>query len=206
MRLIGIALLVGGMAVSIGAPSDARDARVLADRGIDVPATITDLSIREGGRYSSPYAIVDIEFEDEFGVPQEASGIIYCGEPEDISMSEEVEITYDPEEVAPPQFTDCKQSQEITIPLIIGIVVIAAGTVCVLWDWRARGWGRRWWGIPIFILGILFAGASLEGDFSYPELVYTGAALTVIGFVQVVAPRKPAEIEMPPESGQSNEP
>lgn len=192
MRLIGIALLVGGMAVSIGAPSDARDARALAERGIDVPATITELSLRDGGRYSSEYAVVAVEFEDEFGVTWEASGIAYCGEPEDISTTEEVEITYDPEGDAPPQFTDCPQSQEITIPLVIGVIVIAGGTVCVLLGWRANGWKRRWWGIPILIVGLVFGAASLEGDCECSNFRYTAAALVIVGTVPLFAPRKPA--------------
>lgn len=197
MRIIGIALLIGGMALSIGAPSDARDARVLAERGVDATAVVTDLSIRGGGRGSSPHAVVDVEFEDELGLSQESSGIIYCGEPEAISVGDEVEITYDPEEVAPPQFTECPQSQEITIPVIIGIVVIGAGTVLVLWGWGSNGWRRRWWGILWLILGILFSGTSFEDDCGCPELIYTGGALVVIGVVPLVAPRKRPTIEAP---------
>lgn len=188
--LLGIALFVGGMAVSIGAPSDAREARVLAERGISTTATITDLSVRGGGRRSSPYAVADVEFQDEFGLPAESSGIIYCGEHEEISVGDEVEITYDPEEVAKPQFTECPHSQEITIPLVIGIVVLAAGTLCVLWAWRGRGWRWRWAGIAPLILGILFVGTSFQDDGQYAELIYTGAALIIIGAVPLVAPRR----------------
>lgn len=189
MILLGIALLVGGMALSVGAPSDARAASLLAERGVITTATVSDLSVREGGRYSGPIAVADVEFLDEFGLLKESSGITYCGEAEDVSVGDEVEITYDPEQVAPTQFAECEQSQEITIPLVIGIIVIGAGTLCVLWAWRASGWRRRWWGIATLIVGILFAGTSFEEDCRCSELVYTGAALIVIGTVPLIAPR-----------------
>ena len=197
MRIVGIALLIGGMALSIGAPSDARDARVLAERGVDTTAVVTDKSIRGGGRGSSPYAVVDVEFQDELGTSHESSGIVYCGETQDIAVGDEVEITYDPDEVAPPQFTECPQSRETTIPVIIGIVVIGAGTLVVLWDWGSNGFRPRWWGVLWLILGILFFGTSFEGDCRCPELIYTGGALVIIGVVPLVAPRKRPAIEAP---------
>ncbi|HJR44588.1 MAG TPA: hypothetical protein VJ927_03200 [Actinomycetota bacterium] len=205
MMLIGIALLVGGMAVSVGAPFEAREARLLADRGIETIATITAIDIRGGGRNSSPYAVADVAFQDEFGLRQEPPGIIYCGEPEDISVGDEVEITYDPEEVAPPQFTECPQSQEITIPLVIGAVVIAAGTLFVLRAWWARGWRKRWWGIAILVLGIGFTGTSFEEDCRCQEMVYTGVALIVIGTVPLVAPRVTTASGGPPDPGATGQ-
>jgi hypothetical protein len=192
MMFLGIVLMVAGMAVSVGAPAEARDARVLEARGVETTATVTSVDIRGGGKNSSPYAVVDLDYEDEFGLPVTAAGVIYCGEEDDIVVGGKVQITYDPEEQAPAQFTACPQSQAIAIPTIIGVVVLAAGTVCVLWGWRAGGWRRRWWGIGLVLLGILMAGASSEDDCNCTELVYTGAALVVVGAVPLVAPRSHA--------------
>lgn len=201
MIFLGIVLLIGGMALSVGAPSEAREARLLAERGVDTTAIITELSVRGGGRQSSPYAVVDVEFQGELGLSAQSPGIIYCGEPEEISVGDEVEITYDPEEVAHTQFTECPQSQEITIPLIIGIAVLAAGTSCVLWAWKGRGWKRRWLGIPPLILGVLFVGTSFQDDGQYAELIYTGSALIIIGAAPLVAPRRRAAIAGPTPLG-----
>lgn len=198
MKLIGIALLVGGMALSIGAPFEAREARLLAARGIDTTATVTRVDIQRLSR-GSRTAHVDVEFEDEFGLSATGSDVIYCGDADSVAVGDRVVITYDPEEVAPPQFAECPQSQEITIPLVIGVVVMAAGTFVVLRTWRASGWRRRWWGIPILIVGVLFVGTSFEDDCRCRELAYTGGALVLIGTVPLVAPRKPETIELPPE-------
>lgn len=189
MMIIGIALLVGGMAVSVGAPADARAARALAERGIETTATVTDVTVRRGAA-GGHYAQADVEFRDGSGSLQQALDIIYCGESDAVAVGDEVEITYDPQEVAAPQFAECEHSQEITIPLIIGIVVLAAGTVCVLWAWKAMRWRRRWWGIAILIVGAVFVGASFDANCSCREFVYTGAALVVIGTVPLVAPRR----------------
>lgn len=189
MMFLGIVLMVAGLAVSVGAPAEARDARVLAARGMETTATVTKVTIKGGGKSSSRHAVVDVDYEDSFGVPVTASGVIYCGDGDEIAIGDKVEITYDPEEQAPTQFTACPQSQAIAIPTIIGIVVLAAGTICVLWGWRARGWKRRWWGIALAILGILFAGTSSQDDCNCSELVYTGVALVVVGAVPLVAPR-----------------
>lgn len=189
MMFLGIVLMVAGMAVSVGAPIEAREAKVLAARGVETTATVTNVTIRGGGKNSSPHAVVELDYEDAFGVPVTASGVFYCGDEDEIVVGDEVEITYDPEEQAPAQFTACPQSQAIALPTIIGIVVLAAGTVFVLLGWRARRWKRRWWGIGLVILGILFAGTSSQDDCNCSELVYTGAALVVVGTVPLVAPR-----------------
>lgn len=190
LLIAGIAFLVGGMAVSIGAPADARDARTLADRGVAATATIIEREIREGvGLGSDPYAVVDVEYVDEFGARSRAEGITYCGEPEDVAVGDEVEVTYDPEDLVPAQFSECEQSQEITIPVAIGVAALSTGTIMVLRGWSTRGWKRRWLlGVPLVVSGILFAGTSL--DSVYQELVYTGAALIVLGVVPMVAPRR----------------
>ncbi|MDQ4025772.1 MAG: DUF3592 domain-containing protein [Actinomycetota bacterium] len=187
--ILGIAFLVGGMAVSIGAPADAREARLLAERGVETTATVTDVTIRRGPS-GKEYAVADLEFRDESGSSRQSSDVVYCEEPEAISVGDGVEITYDPEEVAATQFADCEQSQEITIPLLIGIAALAAGTVCVLWAWRASHWRRRWWGIAILTVGAVLAGASFDDDCECSEFVYTGAALVVIGTAPLVAPRR----------------
>lgn len=184
MMLAGIALLVGGMAVSIGAPSDAREARLLAERGMEVTATVTDVILR-----SSPeYAVVDLEFRDESGSSRQSSDITYCGEPETISVGDEVTVIYDPEGVAGPQFAECEQSQEIAIPLLIGVGGTAAGTICVLWAWKAKRWRSRAWAIPIFVAGAVLAGASFDDDCDCGEFVYTGVALVVVGTAPWVDP------------------
>ena len=86
--IAGIAFLVGGMAVSIGAPADARDARALADRGVRTTATVTDGEVRDGiGRGSDPYLVADVEYVDELGAPARAEGVVYCGEPEDLAVA-----------------------------------------------------------------------------------------------------------------------
>lgn len=189
LLIAGIAFLVGGMAISIGAPADAREARALAERGVTTVATITDGELREGiGRGSSRYAVLDVEYVDEFGVVSQADGIIYCGEPEDVAVGDELEVTYDPEDLVPAQFSQCEHSQEITIPLVIGIAALLTGTILVLRDWWTRGWKRRWLvGVPLVILGLLFIGTSF--DPGYQELIYTGSALVLIGIVPIVVPR-----------------
>lgn len=193
MIIIGIAFLVGGMALSVGAPADARQARLLAERGIEATATVTDVTIESAGGLTSDYAVVDVEFRDESGSVERALDVIYCGEPEAISVGDDVEITYDPEAVAASQFAECEHSQEIAIPLIIGIAALAAGTFCALWAWRASRWRRRWWGIGILIVGAVLAGASFDDNCECPDFVYTGAALVVVGTVPLVAPRRRLE-------------
>jgi hypothetical protein len=190
MRLIaGIAFFIGGMAVSIGATSDARNARLLDERGVEATATVTDVTFTKGGQgYGRRYALVDAEFHDELGFPAESSDLLYCGASDAISVGEKVTITYDPEEVLPARFTECPQSKEITIPLIIGVVALALGTMGILWAWLRSGWRRRWIGIPILIVGILFVGTSFDGE--YQELIYTGAALIIIGTLPLFAPRR----------------
>ena len=190
--ILGIAFLVGGMAVSIGAPADAREARLLAERGVETTATVIDVTVR---RYPSggDYAEVDVEFRDESGSVEQSLDIIHCGGPEAISVGDGVEITYDPQEIAAPQFAECEHSQEITIPLLIGVAALAAGTLCVLWTWRAARWRRRWWGIAILIVGAVFTGASFDDNCDCSDVVYTGAALVVIGTVPLVAPRRRLE-------------
>ena len=192
MVVFGVALLVAGMAVSIGAPADAREARLLAERGIETTATITDVTTR---RWPSGdvYAVGAVEFTDESGSLVHSPDIIYCGEAEAISVGDRAEIVYDPDEVAAPQFAECEHSQEITIPLIIGIVVLAAGALSVLWGWRANRWRRRWWGIAILIVGVVFVGASFDDNCSCSDVVYTGSALVIIGTVPLVAPRRRLE-------------
>jgi hypothetical protein len=190
--VLGIALLVGGMAVSIGAPADARDARVLADRGVETVATVSGVTTHSHGT-GSTHSHADVEFDDELGLPQEGRDIAYCGEPDALGVGDRVEIVYDPEGMAPPRFSECPQSQEITIPLVIGVAALAGGTAAVLRAWRACGWKRRWIGIPFVILGILFVGTSFEDDCGCDELVYTGMALVVIGTVPLVWPRRPEE-------------
>lgn len=187
--ILGIAFLVLGMAVSIGAPADAREARLLAERGVEAPATVTAVTIRTGPS-SDTYASVDVEFRDEFGLLEESLDVIYCGEPEAISVGDRVKLVYDPQEVAAPQFAECEHSQEVTIPLIIGIAALAVGTGCVLWAWRASRWRRRWWGIAILVVGAVFMGSSFDDDCSCRDVVYTGGALVVIGTVPLVAPRR----------------
>ncbi len=200
MMFLGIVLMVAGMAVSVGAPAEARDARVLAARGVETIATVTKVDIKGGGRGLSRHAVVDLDYEDSFGIPATASGVIYCGDEDELTVGDKARITYDPEEQVPEQFTACPQSQAITIPTIIGVVVLAAGTVGVLWGWRGGGWKRRWLGIPLVILGILFAGTSSQEDCNCTEFVYTGAALVVVGAVPMVAPR-PHVIRLPDGSG-----
>ena len=191
MTILGIALLVGGMAVSVGATADAREARLLAERGIGTTATVTDVAMRRAGGTGSAFVVADIEFRDDWGLSEQAFDVTYCGEPEAISVGDVVEITYDPEEAAAPQFAECEQSQEVTIPLVIGIAALAAGTYCVLWTWRAARWRRRWWGIAVSLVGVVLAGASFDDDCSCREFVYSGSALVVIGTVPLVAGRRP---------------
>jgi hypothetical protein len=190
MMLLGIALFVLGMAVSIGAPSDANDARLLEARGVDTTATVTDVRIRQLSRRTSSFAEVAITYEDEFSLAQEASHIPYCGEPDEVAVGMEVEITYDPEDVVEPRFVECPGSQEVTIPLIIGVVVLGAGTFVIVTAWRARGLRRRWLGVPIAIVGVLFMGTALDEECRCQEAIYTGAGLAVIGTAGLVLPRK----------------
>jgi hypothetical protein len=200
--LIGIAFLVGGMAVSVGAPSDAREARQLEANGVTTTAEVTDVAIRRsGGRGSSRHAVLEVAFEDEFGVPAEASGFPFCGEPESVFVGDEVEIVYDPDDTEVAQHEACDPSTEITIPLVIGIVAILIGTYFVLRAWRANGWRRRWVGAIVLVLGILFVGTSLEEDCECFETIYTGGALVVIGAVPLVAPRASEAAALPPEPG-----
>lgn len=187
---IGIALLVGGMALSVGAPTEAREARVLADRGVGAEATITEARAGRLDRVE-----VDVEFEDEFGLSRRAEGIVYCGEPEEVAVGETAEIIYDPDGAVPAQFTRCPQSQEITIPLVIGVVVLAAGTIVLLLRWKRVRWRRRWWGLALLVVGVAFVGASFEDACECREMVYTGVALTVLGTVPIVAPRGPGKAE-----------
>lgn len=187
MMIAGIALLVGGMAISVGAPIEAREARVLAERGVETTATVADVELRRLRR--NTYAEVDLEFSDEFGLSQEAENVIYCGDEDDLAVGDEVGVTYDPDEVVPAQFTECPQSQEVTIPVIIGTVALIAGTILVLRRWSAGGWRRRWLGVPILIVGVLFAGTSFEDDCGCQEFVYTGAALVVLGVAPLLGPR-----------------
>ena len=190
MMLLGIALFVLGMAVSIGAPSDANDARLLAARGVDTTATVTDVTIRQLSRRTSSFAEVAITYEDEFGLTQEETGIPYCGEPDEVAIGKKVGITYDPEDVVETRFAECPGSQEVTIPLIIGVVVLGAGTFVILAAWRARGLRRRWLGVPIAIVGVLFMGTALDEECRCQEAIYTGGGMTIIGTAGLILPRR----------------
>jgi hypothetical protein len=197
MMVLGIALFVLGMAVSIGAPSDANDARLLEARGVDTTATVTDITIRRLSRRTSSFAEVVVTYEDEFGLPREESDIAYCGEPDEIAVGTEVELTYDPEEVVSARFVECPGSQETTIPLIIGVLVLGAGTLLVVAALRARGLRRRWLGVPIAVVGLLFGGTALDEECRCREAVYTGGALVIIGAAGLVFPRKVSPVGAP---------
>ena len=187
--LLGIPLLVLGMALSFGAPTEAREARLLAYRGVDTEATVTDVTIRGGGGGLSRHARVDVSLRDEFGLSAKAADVIYCGDYEAIRVGDTVAITYDPEGEARAQFTECPQSQEIAIPVMIGVVVLGAGTICVVLSWLKNGWRRRW-AIPILILGILLVRASLEEECQCQDFIYTGASLVVTAAVPLATPRR----------------
>ena len=205
MMLLGIALFVLGMAVSIGAPSDANDARLLEARGVETTATVTDVSIKQLTRRTSSFAEVMFTYEDEFGVPQEDSGIPYCGEPDEVTVGMKVRITYDPEGVVEPRFGGCPGSQEVTIPLIIGVVVLAAGTLVILAAWRSRGLRRRWLGVPIAIVGVLFMGTALDEECRCREAVYTGGGLAIIGTGGLILPRRALSAEPPTPEATAEE-
>ena len=194
MMLLGIALFVLGMAVSIGAPSDANDARLLEARGVETTATIMEVEIRQLSRRTSSFAEVDLTYEDELGLTRHETDIPYCGERDEVAVGTEVELVYDPEEVVTPRFVQCPGSQEVTIPLIIGVVVLGAGTLVIVAAWRARGLRRRWLGAPIAIVGLLFMGTAVDEECRCREAIYTGGALVIIGAAGLVVPRKLAPV------------
>jgi hypothetical protein len=187
--VLGAALFVGGMALSIGAPFEAREAQILADRGVATSATVGAVTTHTHGGGSS-HSHADVELADELGLPQAARDLAYCGEPGALRTGDEIEITYDPEGTAQPQFSECPQSQETTIPLVIGVVGVAGGTATLLFAWSRRGWRRRWIGVPLVVVGILFVATSFDEECRCDEIVYTGAALVIVGSAPLLNGRR----------------
>lgn len=179
--------MVGGMAVSIGAPSDARTARRLDEHGIQAAATVVDVVIHRRPS-ADPIAGLELEFEDEFGQAQRTT-MNYCGDASRHGIGDEVEIRYDPDDPKITNFVECNYPTDETVALIIGVIAIVIGTLLVLFVWNAWGW-RRWWiGIPVAIFGALFAGTSFEEDCACGEAIYISAALVLIGLAAVVGSR-----------------
>ncbi|HVF52841.1 MAG TPA: DUF3592 domain-containing protein [Actinomycetota bacterium] len=185
---LGPILLVVGMALTIGPTAEARDGSALLDHGVPATGTVIDKTIKTGGRYSSRYAILDVLYTSDIGLPEEVS-LPWCGEPEDLSIGDDVPVLYDPDDLTNAGFTDCPFETEGMGYLIVGIVLLVLGTAGVLKAWQAGGWKRRRWPVALAILGLLIAAASFSEDCECREFVYTGGALIILGIVPVVAGR-----------------
>lgn len=173
---LGIALLVGGMAVSIGAGAEAETERILAERGEEAPATIVDVSD------DTTPATLDVKFDDEFGLSAEASFDV-CDEATG-DVGDKITVIYNPDDTSSARAEACDLSTgPQPVLAAIGITSLAAGTFVILRVWKRSGWKRRRIGIPIALLGVMFIGAAVSEGFYYLELAYTGVALALIGAV-----------------------
>ncbi|HEV3472700.1 MAG TPA: hypothetical protein VG408_05775, partial [Actinomycetota bacterium] len=76
-----------------------------------------------------------------------------------------------------------------TILLAIGVTALALGTYVVLRTWARAGWKRRRVvGIPLFLVGAIFAAAAFSDNCECREMIYFGLALVTIGAIAQVAP------------------
>jgi len=178
---LGIALLVGGMALSIGAPGEAKVTNRLADVGLHTSATVTEEALSRQGAGNTIVRLT-IEFQDEFGLTTEGTEI-YCGEPEDKAVGDAVGVVYDPDDPEVFRFDECKHLSESGPLLIGGVVALTLGAAVILLAWRRTGWRLGFWGIPIALIGVVFIGASIDDSCECEEGLYFGIALAVIGTV-----------------------
>lgn len=76
-----------------------------------------------------------------------------------------------------------------TILLVIGIAALALGTYVVSRTWASGGWKRRRVvGIPLFLVGAIFAAGAFSDECECREMIYFGLALVTIGAIAQVAP------------------
>jgi hypothetical protein len=178
---LAAAFFIGGFAASIGAPADARTAQRLESVGVHTAATITDRRTDRSGAAS--FAKLDVAYQDDAGSSYEES-LDYCGSLADLPVGETIEIVYDPDDPKVFHYADCNYPAHETIAFVAGLLALILGTFLVLRAWRFSGWKlRRWVGIPLVILGFLFAATSFTDDCGCAELIYTGGALMLIGLV-----------------------
>ncbi|MEA2433859.1 MAG: hypothetical protein QOG54_1316 [Actinomycetota bacterium] len=187
-------LFVIGFAMTIGAPSDARKAQTLVDSGVHTTATITGGSTRRFGPGRVESFTVDIEFQDDIGFTVTDS-FPYCGDPDTTQAGDKVEIVYDPDDTENVEFAQCRHSTNETVAFFIGLVTLVIGTFAILWRWRTGGWKHRRWGIALMVLGLFFGAASFAENCECKELVYSSAALVVLGTVPQFG-RRPDSVEV----------
>ena len=198
MWALGLALFIGGMAVSVGAPADARTARYLADHGVHTTATVTGVDENGGGSRSNT-TFLDLEFKDEFGL-SEGARFGYCDD-RSWEIGDRVDIIYNSDDPTEMHFADCDYPTQETVAFFIGVAALALGTFVTLRAWRSSGWKlRRAVGIPLVILGVLFIGTAYSEDCNCRELAYTGAGMIVIGAVAQFGRSDPAVGARPPGS------
>jgi hypothetical protein len=176
---LGIALLVGGTAVSIGATADAETTKFLEKNGVSAIAKVA--AVRDDVRQtaSGSTAGLDLEFKDEFGLSAEAT-VPTCGERPARAVGDKVEILYDPDEVTVAQLQECPQSQATWL-LIVGVIAIGLGILSALRAWSWSGWRHRRWGIPLAVLGAIVGAMSFDVNCSCGGIIYISAALVIIG-------------------------
>jgi uncharacterized membrane protein len=195
--IMAIAFLVIGMALTVGPGVEARETRRLEEAGERTMATVVDEFVTDRGRRLGTEIRLAVEFSDEFGIPYDAT-IKYCGEPGDKVPGDEVEIVYDPESleiIDDPnktplvRYTGCGFIKEPLLLMSFGGVALVVGTVLVLWVWKGSGWKRRRIGIVLVVIGLFTGAASFSENCDCQELVYTSAAVVVIGAVPMIAGR-----------------
>ncbi|HEV3472373.1 MAG TPA: PH domain-containing protein [Actinomycetota bacterium] len=78
-----------------------------------------------------------------------------------------------------------------TILLVIGIAALALGAYAVSRAWAVGGWKRRRVvGIPLLLVGTIFAAAAFSDNCECRETIFFGLALAAIGAIAQVAPGK----------------
>lgn len=200
--IAGIALLVLGMALSIGPAAEERLARVLEERGVHSTATVEGKTIKTGGRSRSSYPVLDIEFLTDIGFHEE-NGLIFCGEIEEYEVGDEIEVIYDPEDPANVNFVECHRVEEMSWLSMIGVGALAAGGFFVLKDWHGARWKRgRLVGAPLALVGFLFTGASFDPNCACPETLAFGVALAGIGVVAVIGRAITRDAVVPNATGE----
>ncbi len=181
--ILGLAFLIGGLAVTVGAGEPAGDARLLAHKGEVAEARVENMRRDERGN-----DLVDVSYPDDIGFSAQAT-IQQCAEISPVVIGDRIEIVYDADDLTRAQATACENpTSSNPILLAIGIISLTLGAYWLLKAWAFSGWRWRRMGIALAIIGVLFAGAAFAEDCYCIEFVYFGAALVLIGVVAQVSP------------------
>jgi hypothetical protein len=194
LRLAGIAaLLVLGLALTVGPSSEAGEKEILDERGEIATATVQRSFIVEtklGPGVGGKHVEEDVSFETYVGFPV-AARLKDCDDRKPDPPGTEVEVVYDPE--APEEhvrFVDaaCPETEiSNALPFTIaGAMVLAIGYLWWAIRWQRQGW--KWLGaaISILILGGFVTAAAFSENCDCRAMAWTSAPLAMLGATAII--------------------